>query len=1360
MTSRNEYEMLFKLSAQLGQDFNGTFSSAQKTLAATQKEIQSLNKLQSDISSYAKQQQSVDALINKQFEYRQQLKAVQEEIAASGEYNQALANKEFVLTQRIEQTEVSLKRKRETLASMDNALSIAGVDTEKLTDETQRLGAAVEDLRDKQEKAGEEAENLKDMEKQAAEEAENFGNVGTESAAAVGEALAAAGIAALLKEIYELYGDCVVGAAAFGDEIGTVAVQYGIASQDLQAYYYAAELVDVSVETLTSTMARNVRAMSEAQSGTERYAQAYEKLGVSVVNATDGSLRNSEDVYWDVIDALGNMQNASERDALAMELLGRSAQQINTLIAAGSGVMDEYSQMAEQAGYIMDEKMLASVMALDDELQIQKNNMTALKNAVGAQFAPEITAALQVWNDMLADITAFGEENPAVIKSLVTLGLELTTIVGVYSGYVAVKKTATTLKALNAALTAKETVATSAHTAAAVGQTAATTSATAAQTGLNAAMSANPFGLALTAVSALTVGLISLSSVMSDTTRTEDQLTAKSKAEYAQLQKLETRYKDVCETYGETSYEAQALKWEVEELTEAYEDGKQTVKQYAEESAAYLDELRTAREEYEAAMRAIDMEYDSSVSLIDKLEQLSSASQSAVRNQASIIPIVNALNEKYQSLGLTFDSISGKLNISVTDMKDIAQAEADAQTAEETWKRYVELVSGTPATKLAMDNAKSVYDASAAEYKAAAEAFEEYKGSSYYWAEIIGNSMSNAVFDGQYNNVKTYADVLRSAMWDAQQIAFSDKAIWEEEKQAYEKALADMASIEKEFGFNDSMDTSSESAQKLALAVEAVSKEYMSAEEAGKHYGVAVTRINAQIQARSKTEAALASAIKAVRDGFLTASEAAVLYGVSVSSIETHEKIKTITDEITALSDAYQEAYREAYDSVSGQYRLWDKAAEVIPTDVEIINAALETQTAYWHDYNVDLQSLRERSADIEGLSEVIASFADGSKESVNTVAGMAQMTDDELGKMVANWRALQEEQRSASESLATMDSDYVAELELLQNELKATINDLNLAEEAENAANETMDAYIEAIKASADEAATIAQQLATQIGISLNTANGVITVSGASAEAGTVPVGDSPSLGREIISGSASKSAVGTNPLVPRKELSYRIYHTGGLVGDIATLSESEEFAKLLKGEFVSSPAQMKHFMEVVLPQIAEYRSTVNALDPDRKADQPFSPGTYIVNLSPQLALPRGERESLEKEIRYYGTYHNGGLVGDVAKLSEREEFAKLVKEVLVYTPEQTKSLTEYIIPQIAEYKASIAAANPNNAAEAKSSYGAKYDVTISPQFTLQGVNSDNMEDKFLECGEMLVDMVIDKLEEIGIDAKRSAYA
>lgn len=52
-------------------------------------------------------------------------------------------------------------------------------------------------------------------------------------------------------------------------------------------------------------------------------------------------------------------------------------------------------------------------------------------------------------------------------------------------------------------------------------------------------------------------------------------------------------------------------------------------------------------------------------------------------------------------------------------------------------------------------------------------------------------------------------------------------------------------------------------------------------------------------------------------------------------------------------------------------------------------------------------------------------------------------------------------------------------------------------------------------------------------------------------------------------------------------------VYHTGGIVGGVATLASTEEFAKLLKGEFVSTPVQMKRFMEETLPQIANYANS-----------------------------------------------------------------------------------------------------------------------------------------------------------------------
>ena len=90
---------------------------------------------------------------------------------------------------------------------------------------------------------------------------------------------------------------------------------------------YAAELVDVSTETLTKSMAKQIKSMKAVQDGTKLSVEAYDKLGVSVMNA-DGSLRDSDTVYWEVIDALGKIENETERDALAMQILGKSAQEL------------------------------------------------------------------------------------------------------------------------------------------------------------------------------------------------------------------------------------------------------------------------------------------------------------------------------------------------------------------------------------------------------------------------------------------------------------------------------------------------------------------------------------------------------------------------------------------------------------------------------------------------------------------------------------------------------------------------------------------------------------------------------------------------------------------------------------------------------------------------------------------------------------------------------------------------------------------------------------------------------------------------------------------------------------------------
>ncbi len=123
----------------------------------------------------------------------------------------------------------------------------------------------------------------------------------------------------------------------------------------------------------------------------------------------------------------------------------------------------------------------------------------------------------------------------------------------------------------------------------------------------------------------------------------------------------------------------------------------------------------------------------------------------------------------------------------------------------------------------------------------------------------------------------------------------------------------------------------------------------------------------------------------------------------------------------------------------------------------------MESQTRYWSDYNANLESLRERSGDIEGLNEVIASFADGSADSVNAIAGLASASDEDLAKMVENWKGLQEEQKLASGSVADLKTDFTATMDELTAELATDIEAMNLGTEAAESAKATIQGYVNA---------------------------------------------------------------------------------------------------------------------------------------------------------------------------------------------------------------------------------------------------------------------------------------------------------
>ena len=275
----------------------------------------------------------------------------------------------------------------------------------ELSDNTKALDSSGNEFSEAEDQAGKFGTEIKKSANQADDAGgrfEKLGGVLKGVGVAMGAALAAIGTAAVGAG--KALTDMTVNSAAYADEILTQSTVTGMSTESLQAYKYAAELVDTSMETLTGSMAKQVRSMSSARDGSEKFAEAYKKLGISVADS-HGNLRDSETVYWETIDALGKISNETERDALAMQIFGKSAQELNPLIQKGSAGIAELTEEAKRMGAVMSEDSLNALGKFDDSVQRLKAGGEAAKNMLGMVLLPQLQILADDGVSLLGDFT-------------------------------------------------------------------------------------------------------------------------------------------------------------------------------------------------------------------------------------------------------------------------------------------------------------------------------------------------------------------------------------------------------------------------------------------------------------------------------------------------------------------------------------------------------------------------------------------------------------------------------------------------------------------------------------------------------------------------------------------------------------------------------------------------------------------------------------------------------------------------------------------------------------------------------------------------------------------------------------------
>lgn len=182
------------------------------------------------------------------------------------------------------------------------------------------------------------------------------------------------------------------------DELNTLSKQTGISTDELQKMNYASELVDVSVDDITSALRRMKKNMDPSN-------ESLKKLGVNTKNLATGQMRPAIDVFYDAVEALSHIENETERDQVAMELFGRGADSLAGIIDDGGAALRAYGEEAQNMGLILSEDTLNSLNETNDTIDKMKATIAGTMGEIGADIAEIVGPALEKLAEWIGGVT-------------------------------------------------------------------------------------------------------------------------------------------------------------------------------------------------------------------------------------------------------------------------------------------------------------------------------------------------------------------------------------------------------------------------------------------------------------------------------------------------------------------------------------------------------------------------------------------------------------------------------------------------------------------------------------------------------------------------------------------------------------------------------------------------------------------------------------------------------------------------------------------------------------------------------------------------------------------------------------------
>lgn len=338
-----------------------------------------------------------------------------------------------------------LRTTQNSLKDINKLLKLDPGNTELLTQKQKNLEQAIQQTKDR-------LQQLKDAQSQVAEgsqewdalqreiiateqelkrledEHKQFGSVAAQQIAAAGKKMQEFGekvkqvgndLKPLSTAAAGLAGGMIglgVKAAATADDLNTLSKQTGLSTDSLQKMQYAADRVDVSVDTISGAVTK----MKKNMAGT---AEPFNALGVSVTDAT-GHMRSAEDVFYDTIRALSGIPNEVERDQAAYEIFGKSADELAGIIDDGGEAFRSYGQEAEDLGLILSGDTLNAINETNDAIDKSKAQLQAAGTQLGATIATGLAPVIEKLSGWVEKLVGWLQKlTPEQTNTIITIAL-------------------------------------------------------------------------------------------------------------------------------------------------------------------------------------------------------------------------------------------------------------------------------------------------------------------------------------------------------------------------------------------------------------------------------------------------------------------------------------------------------------------------------------------------------------------------------------------------------------------------------------------------------------------------------------------------------------------------------------------------------------------------------------------------------------------------------------------------------------------------------------------------------------------------------------------------------------------------